>query len=350
MFVVLPSCLKPRAIPAGTPSQEPVAKGSRAEPLPELVPEPPLEPLIDEQRETRGCIEFARCPTRAQWYAGPLYAGRNDTERIGEVDRWFPGMKPVVVAAIPDDETARIEVACMTREYWISLFVEPGALAQVVREAVQAVPRVTWVGKSRREGLYLAAGTRVEVVDRKGDFVEVILLVDDQLGGTGWVPSKAVGRTYTQREGATWSYPADNRHTFNWNFVTLADRPGGNPFAKLSRHVELLALGKRRQGQVLVAAGNSLDEGSHAVGWIDEDAFTVDVASPETIPEGVPGGIDAKKVQLSPGTIFSLNNRSVGEVILSATLTCKSDCNSSRPKVEVWCGSTLTFETRPPHE
>lgn len=314
---------------------------------------PPHEPpvLFDEDRRAGACVEPTRCPLRALLLPhASIYAGREHAEVIDDADEGFPGLEPMVVAATPADERTRVELACAAPDHWVSIFVEPSALASVVLEPVRLATRATRVAKSQREGLYLAAGTWVSITERKGRVVQVTVVAASSLGGSGWLASSALGTIYRPPASLPWSHPESGRRTFDWSsFVPVYDQSGGEPFAKLSGWIELRELGRRKGEQVLIAAGPDLDAASHVVGWIDADALDREEGPHEGVPGGVPGGLGKQKVvALEAGTALVLGPWRMGEVVQPTEMQCVRDCESQHPRVLTWCGTLLTLEAIAP--
>lgn len=181
--------------------------------------------------------------------------------------------------------------------YEITLWARPGDLAPVLREPVVLANTPEGAGAqlgSHDPGIRVVRGAAVQVVQRRGDAVQIQVLDDDQ-HATGWVPASVVATIYprvpTQLVG-------DDHEVHVATNTDLLDKPRGAVLRQLraklgERTVTAFEL-ERREGHVLVMVA---ELSWWALGWIPTQRLKPaghkapqrDVVQPVKIERAVPG-------------------------------------------------------------
>ncbi len=332
----------PSDAPVEAPSNEPASKGGappvgRDQAKHEEAP-PPSIPCRDDKD----------CPKEAAFRdLVTLYGSREGTVPL--VFDGKTGLNVAMLADLPADGS-RAQVVCLRWGLAVRVFVEQDALHPVLVEHTTATasPEGSAAGVDPRVGLFLLAGTTVNVRQTLGARVEIAVA---GVGGkwAGWVDETAVGLSY-DRHLVDWpARPTGDSIELVWaSPVVLLDRPGGRAIATVDGYGNLRALGPKREGHALVSISPWVSGGVHAVGWIHDDVIARASSlrrSPPTIGGVVPDGLapgssrPPPRVLVPKGTqLQSDGGETVGITEMAGTLLpCLADCETDQPVVEVRC-------------
>jgi hypothetical protein len=152
--------------------------------------------------------------------------------------------------------------------YDITLWARPGDLAPVLREPVTLAKTPEGAGAQvgpHDPGIRVVRGAAVQVVQRRGDAVQIQALEDDQ-HAAGWVPASVVATIYPR---VTSRLVGDDHEVHVATNTDLLDKPHGELLRQLraksgERTVTAFEL-ERRDGHVLVMVA---DPPWWALGWV----------------------------------------------------------------------------------
>ncbi len=302
-----------------------------AAPGPVRAPAVAAVPAVPAQ--SRPCEQWETCRFRvapvARYDLHAAAEGRDVLAAQVEASEW-------AVVADPTSKASRVQMVCSRGKYWVSVYLDRGALRPLTTEYVLATP--TPRRAASPVGVSLAPGTVVTVGASEGDDVHVEFEVES-IKGSGWIPRSVLGDVYDIEMPDPRGLPDHGRVWMDWEVpVAVLAEPRGPAIASVQGPVEIQRIGAPRDGHVLAAINFVLEQRTYAVGWIPVAALTS--GSPH-----VRGGViverpddDLPEVPVPAGAeLRSAGGSVVGSMRMHAKLPCLADCAGPSPVVQISC-------------